>query len=51
VDYRDRLIVKPGETLHLKDADPAFKGHHESQAAAAPELEQYRHRSATSLVV
>jgi PPK2 family polyphosphate:nucleotide phosphotransferase len=43
VDYRDRLIVKPGEMLHLKDADPAFKGHHESQAAA-PELEQYRQK-------
>jgi len=44
VDYRSRLIVKPGEKLLLKDADPAFKGHHETQEAAAPELEQYRQK-------
>jgi PPK2 family polyphosphate:nucleotide phosphotransferase len=41
-NYRDRLIVKPGQKLRLKDADPAFKGHHESEAAAAAELEHYR---------
>jgi PPK2 family polyphosphate:nucleotide phosphotransferase len=41
VDYRDKLIVNPGHKLRLKDVDPAFKGHHESQEAAAPELERY----------
>ena len=44
MDYRDRLIVKPGEKLRLKDIDPAFKGHHETPEAAAPELEQYRQK-------
>jgi polyphosphate kinase 2 (PPK2 family) len=44
VDYRDKLIVKPGQRLRLKDADPAFKGHYETQEAAAPELEQYRQK-------
>lgn len=41
-DYRSELIVKPGGKLRLKDINPSFHGHHESQDAAAPELEQYR---------
>ena len=44
VDYRAKLIVRPGQRLHLKDVDPAFKGHHETQEVAAPELERYRQK-------
>ena len=46
MDYRGRLIVKPGQRLRLKDSDPSFTGHHKSQEAAAPELEQYRQKLA-----
>lgn len=31
MDYRDKLIVKPGHKLRLKDVDPAFTGQHETQ--------------------
>jgi PPK2 family polyphosphate:nucleotide phosphotransferase len=44
VDYRNTLIVKPGQKLRLKDVDPAFKGQYETQEAAAPELERYRQK-------
>lgn len=44
VDYRNRLIVNPGQKLRLKDVDPAFKGPHETQESAAPELERYRQK-------
>jgi PPK2 family polyphosphate:nucleotide phosphotransferase len=43
-DYRNKLIVNPGNKLRLKDVDPAFKGHHETKEAAAPELERYRQK-------
>ena len=35
MDYRKRMIVKPGQMLRLKDVDPAFKGRHETREAAA----------------
>jgi PPK2 family polyphosphate:nucleotide phosphotransferase len=44
VDYRDKLIVKPGHKLRLKDIDPAFKGHHETHESALQELEHYRQK-------
>ena len=44
MDYRDRLIVKPGHKLRLKDIDPAFKGHHETHESALQELEHYRQK-------
>jgi PPK2 family polyphosphate:nucleotide phosphotransferase len=44
VDYRNKLIVKPGHKLRLKDVDPAFTGQHETQDVAGPELEQYRQK-------
>lgn len=44
MDYRDRLIIKPGHKLRLKDIDPAFKGHHENHESALQELEHYRQK-------
>ena len=44
MDYRKQMIVKPGQKLRLKDVDPAFKGRHKTQEAAAPELERYRQK-------
>ena len=44
MDYRDKLIVKPGHKLRLKDIDPAFKGHHENHESALQELEHYRQK-------
>jgi PPK2 family polyphosphate:nucleotide phosphotransferase len=44
MDYRAKLVVKPGHKLLLKDVDPAFKGHHESHESAAQELELYRQK-------
>jgi PPK2 family polyphosphate:nucleotide phosphotransferase len=44
MDYRKQMIVNPGRRLNLKDADPAFKGRHKTQEAAAPELERYRQK-------
>jgi PPK2 family polyphosphate:nucleotide phosphotransferase len=42
LDYREKLIVKPGQTLRLNNIDPSHKGHHVSPAAAAAETEHYR---------
>lgn len=42
MDYRDNFIVKPGHKLRLEDIDPSFKGRHETQEMAAPELEMHR---------
>jgi PPK2 family polyphosphate:nucleotide phosphotransferase len=44
MDYRNQLIVKPGQKLRLKDVDPAFKGDHETHESAAQELERYRQK-------
>ena len=44
MDYRKKMIVKPGQKLGLKDIDPAFKGRHETHEAAAQELESYRQK-------
>jgi PPK2 family polyphosphate:nucleotide phosphotransferase len=44
MDYRKQMIVKPGQKLDLKDVDPAFKGRHETHAAAAQDLERYRQK-------
>ena len=38
MDYRKKLIVKPGAKVRLKDIDPAWHGQHENEAAAAKEL-------------
>jgi len=39
LDYRKKLIVKPGSTVKLKDIDPAYHGKHGSEAAAQEELQ------------
>ncbi|MGI8568819.1 MAG: polyphosphate kinase 2 family protein [Methylocella sp.] len=44
MNYRKKLIVKPGQKLRLKDIDPAFKGRHETHEPAAQELERYREK-------
>jgi PPK2 family polyphosphate:nucleotide phosphotransferase len=46
MDYRKQFLVEPGQKLHLKQLDPAFKGHHETHETAAPELEHYRQKLA-----
>ncbi len=46
MDYRKQFLVEPGQKLHLKRLDPAFKGHHETHETAAPELEHYRQKLA-----
>ena len=38
MDYRKKLIVKPGSQVRLKDIDPAYHGKHESEAEAAKDL-------------
>ncbi|MEX3007300.1 polyphosphate kinase 2 family protein [Hoeflea sp. TYP-13] len=39
MDYRERLIVKPGTHVKLADIDPGFHGRHESHEKAVPDLE------------
>ncbi|MBL8905653.1 MAG: polyphosphate kinase 2 family protein [Rhizobiales bacterium] len=38
MDYRKKLIVKPGAKIRLKDIDPAWHGKHETEAEAAQDL-------------
>jgi PPK2 family polyphosphate:nucleotide phosphotransferase len=46
MSYLERLRVQPGARVRLADVDPSFKDQHESQEAAAAEIEQYRERLA-----
>jgi PPK2 family polyphosphate:nucleotide phosphotransferase len=46
VHYSDKFRVKPGHRLKLKKIDAGFKGHHETEEAAAVEIEHYRHKMA-----
>src|SRR5271166_5314398 len=38
--------VKPGRKLRLKDIDPDYRGHHETEQEAAVETEHYRQKMA-----
>jgi PPK2 family polyphosphate:nucleotide phosphotransferase len=38
LDYRKKLIVKPGSKVRLKDIDPGYHGKHETEEAAAEDL-------------
>src|SRR5580704_16716122 len=38
MDYRKKLVVKPGSKLRLDKIDPAYKGTHTSQEQAKPEI-------------
>ena len=38
MDYREKLMVRPGSKVSLADIDPGFHGHHESHEKAMPEL-------------
>jgi PPK2 family polyphosphate:nucleotide phosphotransferase len=44
MSYAERFRVLPGARVRLADMDPAFKDQHESQEAAAAEIEEYRKR-------
>ena len=46
MDYREHLIVKPGQKVRLKAIDPGYHGKDESHATAAPEIERYLARMA-----
>ncbi len=39
MDYRRKLIAKPGARIRLRDVDPAWHGRHEDEAAAKSELD------------
>ncbi len=41
MDYRKAFRVKPGQRLKLSKLDPAYKGAHESEAAAKEDAEHY----------
>ncbi|MDA4846151.1 polyphosphate kinase 2 family protein [Hoeflea poritis] len=38
MDYREKLMIRPGAKVSLADIDPGFHGHHESHEKAMPEL-------------
>lgn len=42
MDFRSKFLVKPGSKVRLKDIDPGFHGNHESEEAAAQDLERYK---------
>ena len=44
--YSDLFRVRPGHKLKLEKVDAGFKGHHETEAAAAVEIEHYRQKMA-----
>jgi len=46
LNYRDRFIIAPGTKLRLKNIDPSYKAHHESEAAAKVEIQQHGERLA-----
>jgi PPK2 family polyphosphate:nucleotide phosphotransferase len=46
MSYLERFRVQPGARVKLAETDPSFKDRHDSQQAAAQELEQYRQRLA-----
>jgi len=44
--YGDKFRVKPGHKLRLEKLDAGYKGHHETEEAAAVEIEHYRQKMA-----
>ena len=44
MSYLERFRIRPGAGVKLAEIDPSFKDRHESQEAAAEEIEQYRKR-------
>ena len=44
MSYLERFRIRPGAGVKLAEIDPSFKDRHESQEAAAAEIEQYRKR-------
>ena len=41
MDFREKLVVKPGAKVKLDDIDPAYKGGHESHQSAAAEIARH----------
>ncbi len=41
MDYRKKLIVKPGSTVSLKNIDPGWHGQHDSEKEAAEEIAKH----------
>ncbi len=41
MDYRKKLIVKPGSKVRLKDFDPAWHGKHENEKEAAEDMAKH----------
>jgi len=37
----DKLLVKPGSKIKLRDIDPAYHGHHESHEEAMPDIQSH----------
>jgi PPK2 family polyphosphate:nucleotide phosphotransferase len=46
MQYENMFRVRPGRKLRLKDIDPGYRGHHETEQEAAVELEHYRQKMA-----
>ena len=46
MNYRKRFVVEPGARVRLGKIDPGFKGHHESQDRATPEIQMHIERLA-----
>lgn len=44
MNYLERFRIRPGAKVKLKDIDPDFKDHHEDQAQATDEIEDYQKR-------
>jgi PPK2 family polyphosphate:nucleotide phosphotransferase len=42
--YRESLLIPPGHRLDLKEIDPSYKAHHESEHVARAEIDEYRGR-------
>ncbi|MGD0291114.1 MAG: polyphosphate kinase 2 family protein, partial [Candidatus Binataceae bacterium] len=46
MNYRKRFVVDPGTRVRLDKIDPSFKGQHESQDRATPEIQKHVERLA-----
>ena len=49
LDYRKKLIVKPGSKVRLKDIDPGYHGKHESRGSRGQEISTPMWRRLTAL--
>lgn len=40
----EKLLVKPGSKIRLRDIDPGYHGRYESHQAALPDIESHRQK-------